>query len=432
MLGRYLIGGVPISDSDESFQMALNHAHGKRDRPLCLCRDAPIPMYIARIDGRFFVKRMPNSGATHDPMCASYEPPPELSGLGNVLGNAITDDCEEGGTTLRVGFSLTRRPGRGAIAQAGSISDSVESDANKLTLRSTLHYLWDQAGFNRWSPRMEGKRSWHVIRRHLLGAAEGKTMKGQGLGDLLYVPEAWAKEHADEIKARRDQTLSRIVPTTGGARSLMLCIGECKTVQQSVFGYKLIIKHAPDFSIFFSKEVHERIEKRFAMEFGLKETIADSHMMFIATFGLNVSRGADLDEISFVMCTKDWIPFETPDEASLVESLVSQRRHFVKGLRYNVAAGEPLATAVLLDSVAKETALYIVPASASEQYHHGIEELQANSSLPHWTWNVGEHAQVPALPSLAMSSHRGASSGSPKRHEAVRSSAESVARGASS
>lgn len=413
MLARYSIGGTVMTDADDSFQMALNHAHGKRERPLCLCRGEPIPMYIARIDGRFYIKRMPNSGDTHDPMCVSYEMPPELSGLGPLQGSAITEDAENGGTTLKVAFSLTRRPNRGAIAQSGTVSDTVKSDAHKLSIRSTLHYLLHQAGFNRWSPRMEGKRSWSVIRRHILAAAENKKLKGQPLGDLLYIPEPWTKDQEREIKARRQQHTAKIVPSTGGTHSLMVYVGECKSVDQTALGYKMVVKNAPDFPLVFSKDVRERIGKRFGMEFGLKESLDSSHLLFIATFSLGVARDAQLDEVSFVICTKEWLPVETVDEVDLLNALVAQRRHFIKGLRYNTAADAPMASAVLLDSTAKETALYIVPAAASEAYRAGIDELQDGSSLPSWTWNVGTDAQVPALPSVAVSGQRGiaASSG---------------------
>lgn len=398
MLARYSIGGVVMTDADDAFQMALNHAHGKRIRPLCLCRDEPIAMYIARIDGRYHIKRMPNSGGTHDPMCVSYEVPVELSGKGTLQGSAITDDAENGGTTLKVAFSLTRRPNRGAIAQTGAVSDTVKSDAHKLTIRSTLHYLWDEAGFNRWSPRMEGKRSWAVLRRHLLAAAEDVKVKGQPLGEFLYIPEPWSKEQADDIKARRQQHIARIVPTTGGTHALMLYIGECKGIEQTPFGFKMIVKNAPDFPVHFSKDVRERIGKRFAMELGLKESLDGAHLVFIGTFSLDLARSAQLDEVSFILCTKEWLPVETPDEVDLVGALVGQQRHFIKGLRYNVARDAPLASAVLLDSLAQATALYIVPAAASEAFRAGIEELQNHSALPSWTWNAGTNAKIPALP----------------------------------
>jgi hypothetical protein len=43
-------------------------------------------MYIAKIGENFVLKRMPNSADQHDFSCLSYEPPTEISGLGEVMG----------------------------------------------------------------------------------------------------------------------------------------------------------------------------------------------------------------------------------------------------------------------------------------------------------------------------------------------------------
>jgi len=55
-------------------------------------------MYVARLGEGFIVKRMPDTGSHHAPDCPSYEPPAELSGLGQVLGSAITEDPATGET----------------------------------------------------------------------------------------------------------------------------------------------------------------------------------------------------------------------------------------------------------------------------------------------------------------------------------------------
>jgi len=60
-------------------------------------------MYIAQLEGRHFVKRMPLSGRDHDPACPSYDPPYELSGLGPLIGNAIQVDAN-GRTMLKIDF----------------------------------------------------------------------------------------------------------------------------------------------------------------------------------------------------------------------------------------------------------------------------------------------------------------------------------------
>jgi len=180
-MSNYRIGEQHVSSDEPGLNDLLAETHAKKTRPACLCRNPAIEMYIAKVAGKFIIKRMPNSGSDHAPACDSYEPPPELSGLGQVMGSAIQENPDDGLTALKFGFSLTKVAGRSAPIPSGAETDSVKTDGNKLTLRGTLHYLWEEAGFNRWAPGMSGKRSWYVIRKYLLQAAEDKTAKGSSL-----------------------------------------------------------------------------------------------------------------------------------------------------------------------------------------------------------------------------------------------------------
>jgi hypothetical protein len=132
-------------------------------------------------------------------------------------------------TALRLGFSLTKTAGRSAPTPSGNESDSVKTDGTKLTLRATLHYLWDAAGFSRWMPSMAGRRTWYTIRKYLLQVAEGKVAKGSRLTELLYMPEVFSAEHKDQIAQRRMAFMSRAAARTPqGDRSLLIVVGEVK------------------------------------------------------------------------------------------------------------------------------------------------------------------------------------------------------------
>ena len=63
-----------------------------------------------------------------------------------------------------------------------------------MSLRAVMHYLFERAGFNRWTPAMEGKRTQAVLHRYLLEAARGIETKGVQLSDRLYVPEPFREE----------------------------------------------------------------------------------------------------------------------------------------------------------------------------------------------------------------------------------------------
>ena len=47
-----------------------------------------------------------------------------------------------------------------------------------MSLHALMHFLFERAGFNRWSPAMEGKRNQGVLHKYLMNAAEDVMVKG--------------------------------------------------------------------------------------------------------------------------------------------------------------------------------------------------------------------------------------------------------------
>ncbi|MCL4698465.1 MAG: DUF1173 family protein, partial [Burkholderiaceae bacterium] len=148
----YEVAGRRFEVGSRGFADAIANAHAAHQRPRCLCLAEGVEMYVARLGEGYIVKRMPDTGSHHAPDCPSYEPPAEFSGLGQVLGSAITEDPATGETTLKLDFPLTKMPGRSTIPPTGGEGDSVSSTGTKLSLRGLLHYLWDQTELTRWHP----------------------------------------------------------------------------------------------------------------------------------------------------------------------------------------------------------------------------------------------------------------------------------------
>ncbi len=146
-------------------QQLLAAAHTERVRPLCMCRTDGVAMYVAKVGPeKYVIKRMPDSGLEHAHRCASYLPPEELSGLGQVLGSAITEEADNGLTAIKLGFRMSKVERADPTgAGGGEVSDSVAAVPNRLTLRAVLHYLWQEADLATWSPGMGGKRNWRVV-----------------------------------------------------------------------------------------------------------------------------------------------------------------------------------------------------------------------------------------------------------------------------
>lgn len=379
----YEIAGRRYEIGSHGFADAVADAHAAHQRPRCMCQVEGVEMYAARLGNGYIVKRMPDTGSQHAPDCPSYEPPAEFSGLGQVLGSAITEDPATGETTLKLDFPLTKMPGRSTIPPAGGNGDSVSSTGTRLSLRGLLHYLWDQAELTRWHPGFAGKRTWSTVRRHLLSAAEHKLARGDALRARLYVPEPFSIDERDAINARRLAQWQSALPAPGKAQRLMLLICEVKEIVPARYGFKAIAKHMPDQAFAIDEQLYRRLGRRFEAELALWGASDDILMVMIATFGVSSAGVPAIHELCLMPVTRQWLPVEDGFEKQLLDKLVGESRAFVKGLHYNLGTGDRIASAALTDCEGSAPMLFIVPAGL-EEAAPGLDA--AETSFPMWLW----------------------------------------------
>lgn len=393
----YSVGGQRFEAASRGFVEAIADAHAAHRRPRCMCVIDGVEMYVARLAGTnegFVVKRMPNTGSHHAPDCPHYEPPPESSGLGQLLGSAITEDPATGEATLKLDFSLSKIAGRSAMPTADGDGGSVASSDVKLSLRGLLHYLWDQAELTRWQPGFAGKRTWGTVRKHLLLAAENKIARGDSLRSRLYVPEVFSVDQRDAINARRMAQWSQAIAAPGKPQRLMLLMAEVKEIVQARYGFKVVVKHLPDQGIALDAQLYRRLGRRFGSELALWGAAEDIHMMIIATFSVAATGLPTIVEVSLMPVTRHWLPLEDAFDKQLIELLVSDGRSFVKGLRYNLGVESPLASATLTDCEGSAPSLFVVRAGIDNSgRHRDVCDLPG----PMWLWNPSTEA-MPSLP----------------------------------
>lgn len=381
--------------NNRDVQQLLAAAHTDRVRPLCLCRPDGVTMYVAKIrPDKYVIKRIPDSGLEHAHRCASYLPPEELSGLGQVLGSAITEEAESGLTAIKPGFRMSKAE-RAAPAGAGGggVADSVAADPNRLTLRAVLHYLWQEADLATWTPGMDGKRNWRIVSWYLRQTARGKYIKGKPLATRLYVPEPFNVEKKTEIAARR---LSAWAPMQHGAgQQFMMLIGECKEIVSARFGHKLVVKHLPDAPLMIDDKLLARLNGRFGDELELSEADDDGHLMVIATFSVGRAGLAAAEEISLVMTDSHWLPYESLLDKLLLDAALAARRRFTKSLRYNLAPDKPMASLVFTDTETPTAAFVLT----SDEDRDTAAQIATDTGTGVWTWVVGE--DMPPLPPVA-------------------------------
>lgn len=393
----YLVAGQRYEAGEHELERALAAAHEERIRPLCLCSDPPVPVYVTRLGDTFVLKRMPFTGSQHAVSCSHYESPAELSGLDEVLGTAISEDPDTGVTQLRVGFAMSKGMPRTVGSSTGQESGGVRSDGVQLSLRGLLHFLWYDADLTRWLPGFAGRRSWGVVRSHLLAAAVNKTVRGVPLMNSLYVPEVFTAASRDEIDARRMRRFANGLQRHADVRPLMLLIGEVKEIAPMRYHFKVVVKHMPDQAFLLDSQLHRRMVKRFERQLSLWDTSKHIRMIVIATFAMSDVGLLMIEELSLVPTSSHWLPVEDGYELQLVDRLVNDGRAFEKVLRFNAKLEQRSATAILLDAERSPVAMCLDRTSTEFDTSPEIEALRPGSGPFQWIWRVHTSA-LPSFP----------------------------------
>ena len=74
------------------------------------------------------------------------------------------------------------------------------------------------------------------------------------------------------------------------------------------------------------------------------------------------------------------------------------REQSTKGLRYNLSADQPIASAMFQQRRPRPVALYVVPPGAGETFEAALGELVASRpEMDSWIWRATE-GDMPALP----------------------------------
>ncbi len=393
----YQIAGRRFDAPSDALADAVAEAHAAHHRPRCLCQPGGIEMYIARLGAGYIVKRMPETGHHHAAECPSYDPPGELSGLGQALGSAIVEDPATGETTLKLDFPLTKLPGRATMPPAGLLGDGARMNGQRLSLRGLLHYLWDQAELTRWRSTFDGKRSWSTVRSRLLHAAEGKLASGAPLRSRLYIPEVFSLDRREELQARRQAQWAHALARPGHPQRLMLMIAEIKEIAPTRYGHKAVIKHVPDQALAMDDHLYRSLQRRFASELELWGSTESLHLIMMGLLGVNANGIATLGEIALMLVTPQWIPVADVFELQLVQRLIQEGRSFAKSVRVAHRAVHQPVSAVLLDAGSPPVPLCIVLQGADScEVLATFERFPSCDAAPVWIWDPG----IGALPKL--------------------------------
>lgn len=386
---RFSIKGRILDADDPQLQSALAHVHETPERPRCLCVPGGVEMYVAH-HRQFVVKRMPESGSRHHPGCPSYEPELQQSGLGELVGEAVLES-ELGNVELRVNFAWTRMTGQGVPCGEPQDVSEVDVPRRRMSLRALLHFLFERAGLNRWSPAMEGKRNQGVLHKYLQEAAQDVRVKGVALAERLYVPEPFSEAGKADAARRRREKLAVLRPRDGQS-PLAIVIGEFKASDVTSMGRRVWVKHMPDAPLLVAAKAWERIERVFAalLEARDADTGHKVRLMMAALIRARREHTYEIDAASLVLTSEHWIPVEGIHELPLVHALVEQQRRFVKPLRYDAKSAAAFPNALLLDAGAVPVPLHVVSAFMEPKEQTAKALMLRTGDAKVWVWHTGE------------------------------------------
>jgi len=356
-------------------------------------------MYVAGLR-QYVVKRLPNGGGRHHPSCESFEPEASVSGLGPLEGSAIRELVDTGRTELRVDFPWTRRLSPSAARTASADSGQVSVTVRRMSLRAVLHFLFDRAGFNRWTPGMTGRRNQGVIWKYLLEAAEAVDVAGGPLADRLFVPEAFNETAKAEAARRRREKLAILSPSDG-ATPLALVIGEFKSMEMVEEGRRVWIRHMPDAPLLVEGRLWERFARAYAPLFEARDADTGLRVRLVIAALIKARREHtyEIDAASLMMTSEHWIPADGVHELPLIDCLVREERRFIKPLRYDAPSAEAFANALLVDVGPQPFPLHLVSPYMDERGRAAKRRAIEQAAQDVWVWETDR--PMPALPKVA-------------------------------
>ena len=392
---RFTVAGDDYDADDPRLQQALARAYDAPERPRCLCVPGGAEMYVTR-HRVFLLKRMPGSGPRHDPSCPSFEPDLQQSGLGELMGDAV-QELSPGSFELRVNFPWTRVAGRAVPRGEPLEAAEVTVARRRMSLRALMHFLFQSAGFNRWSPAMEGKRSQGVLHKYLLEAAESITVRGLALAERLYVPEPFSESGRADAARRRREKLAVLYPRDG-LSPLAIVLGEFKGCDAGgALGRRIWIKHAPDAPLLVAHRTWERIKRAFGplLEARLADTGHRVRLVIAALIRARREHTYEVDAASLMLTSEHWIPLDGVYELALVHALVDLQRRFVKPLRYDARTAAGFPNVLLLDADSEPVPLHLFSTFMSVR-DRATKERAVQSCASAWIWRLDE--PMPQLP----------------------------------
>jgi hypothetical protein len=169
-----------------------------------------------------------------------------------------------------------------------------------------------------------------------------------------------------------------------GGHPLTLLVGELKEIRPEGGEALAFIKHVSRCPFTLSEALYLDVCRRFGRELSEWASSSEARLVAIATFLVDRSGVPNIEEISLMPTSPEWIPAEDQFDRQLAAELVRARRHFRKSPRYAVPADRGSPAFELLDTGDPPTPLFIARPRCESSAPDKAKTENA------WVWHVGE------------------------------------------
>ncbi|SAI72970.1 Predicted transcriptional regulators containing the CopG/Arc/MetJ DNA-binding domain [Bordetella ansorpii] len=358
----------------------------------------------------YHLARFPGTGPQHAADCVYWHADPTSSGLG-AYQQGVVQETDDGEWRIRLRHGLLRRAPNQVddedTPQAAPPSPGGRGTKQpSMKLLGLLHFVWTQAGFNRWSPKMAGKRNLGVVHHHLLEAADNILTGRSRLSHFLLA----ATPQADGPQAKRNRATAEAASKQ--SRRLVVIAPLARHQAKAEGGATLPIAGFHGIPHLAVKPlIWTHLNERFGAELNAWRKGARTIAVLqtdVPDLINGIARAAVLD-VALMRVTSDWIPVDSTYEAQAADWLVTQGRRFEKPLRFDASNEHTFPDFWLLDAGrdfpmeawGRSDADYLRRRADKVQYYDAKYDVGG-----WWSWDASAGQAFPALPDAVSSPYR--------------------------
>ncbi len=406
----------------QHFQEQIRRSKTRFDYALCSCQGKPLKLVIKERNGKVFLAAWPDQAGHHALDCPFFS---ETRNATDSLysGRAIERFGDQTHLQLEHSFLHENRyfAGRkGAVSAAVRPEEAAAGSRDNLRdsmhMWGLLHYLWEEAGLNRWFPGWH--RDWGLVRYLIRKVAQSTVIDGRQLIESIFIPPVWISSKKREIEEHWRQFCAPLLANHRRSRLVAsgIVVGTVRILEKSEYGHMVQLHHHS--AKFFMDDNLSDSAARFSRRGWAAAkhlevvTETDEKPYIVAAMRVEASSTGVMNvvEIALMRVSPRFIPVDSSYEDKLAKLLLQQDREFSKPLHYdrhNLAMPDfILRDALLTDESGQEkrtsVAMYVYGPSNSPSQKPKVEAVDRKYAKEHglgyWQWDVARQRLIPPLP----------------------------------